>query len=177
MSFKSQWQGYSSKLKTKQPLEGEEKLKTKDDGISVLKGYMNTLAKNMRRGGCARQRNPPNPKQKPSRQTSKVRAQRVPERCLIHSTSQRPRPRNAPANALAIAPANAGSGLSTRIFQAAPTMSHVAPTMSHAAHFADNFPKPWRLKAPAGPQVAPRSHWSRPVESPAGRISPDAPNY
>ena len=38
------------------------------------------------------------------------------------------------------------SGLSTRIFQAAPTMSHAAPTMSHAAHFADNFPKPWRLK-------------------------------
>jgi hypothetical protein len=25
-------------------------------------------------------------------------------------------------------------------------MSHAAPTMSHAAHFADNFPKPWRLK-------------------------------
>jgi hypothetical protein len=32
------------------------------------------------------------------------------------------------------------SGLSTRIFQP-------APTMSHAAHFADSlFPKPWRLK-------------------------------
>jgi hypothetical protein len=38
------------------------------------------------------------------------------------------------------------SGLSTRIFQAAPTMSHAAPTMGHAAHFADNFPTPWRLK-------------------------------
>jgi hypothetical protein len=38
------------------------------------------------------------------------------------------------------------AGLSTIIFQAAPTMSHAAPTMSHAAHFADNFPNPWRLK-------------------------------
>jgi hypothetical protein len=25
-------------------------------------------------------------------------------------------------------------------------MSHAAPAMSHAAHFADNFPKSWRLK-------------------------------
>jgi hypothetical protein len=29
-------------------------------------------------------------------------------------------------------------GLSTRIFQAAPAMSHAAPAMSHVAHFADD---------------------------------------
>jgi hypothetical protein len=57
---------------------------------------------------------------------------------------------------------------STITFQPAPAMSRAAPTMSHAAHFADNSPKPWRLKRllPPPSQADPKSRWSRPVESP-----------